>query len=257
MKTYIVGDIHGCFNTFYKLLEKINFNFDTDKLFCTGDLIDRGKYSNNIIVVFKYNHCFYSVRGNHDDKYLRWLKGNDVKLSDKDGNYGSHYENLDKYKKDIYCNFFESLPLVLHPTENTTIVHAGFYPWQNHLKFPENFNKKKRAAMYIRHIQDNIKLVDSGGKNITEEINNKNMFFDESLPMWYDLYKDKEYGGIVFFGHEPKKEQIVIEGKTKIIGLDTGACFGNKLTCYCLETEEFYSINTIKEDLDERSIRKL
>lgn len=256
MRTFIIGDVHGCYNTFLKLLEDISFNKLKDSLFCAGDLIDRGKYSLDIIDYFynKYNYA-KSVRGNHDDKYLRYLKGNKVQLSEKDGNYGSHYDNSDFKEENI--EFFESLPLVLHPTENTTVVHAGFYPWQNHLAFPETFDKKKKACMYIRHIQNNMKLVDSGGKNVTEEINNKNMFFDESLPMWYDLYKEQEYGGTVFFGHQPMKEPLIVEGKTRIIGLDTGACFDNKLTVFCLEENNFYSVNTLKEDLDKRSIREL
>jgi hypothetical protein len=254
MKTYIVGDIHGCANTLNELLKLVNFSFNEDKLFCTGDLVDRGNFSTDTLQLFQGE--WKSVRGNHDDKFLRFLKGNNVNISEHDGNYGSHYQIKNSSRKDFYIDILESLPLVLHPTKDTTVVHAGFYPWQNHLEFEEIFDKKKRTCMYIRHIDNNSKL-----KPINQILNNgsngKNEFFDESLPMWYDLYKEQEYGETVFFGHQPMKEPLIVESKTRIIGLDTGACFGNKLTCYCLETDQFYSVNTLKEDLDERSIREL
>jgi hypothetical protein len=256
MKTYIVGDIHGCVNTLYKLLNLIHFVDGEDRLFCTGDLIDRGNFSTDVLQLFQGEFLYKSVRGNHDDKFLRWFKGNNVTLSEKDGNYGSHLQLQNSPYKDFYINILESLPLVLHPTKDTTVVHAGFYPWQNHLEFEEIFDKKKRTCMYIRHLNYNSKL-----KPINQILNSgsngKNEVFDESLPMWYDLYKEQEYGGTVFFGHQPMKEPLIVEGKTRIIGLDTGACFGNKLTCYCLETDQFYSVNTLKDDLDERSIREL
>ena len=250
MKTYIVGDIHGCVVTLNNLLDLINFSYSEDKLFCTGDLIDRGNFSTDALQLFQ--GPWKSVRGNHDDKFLRWLKGNNVNISEHDGNYGSHYQIKNSPRKDFYINILESLPLVLHPTKDTTIVHAGFYPWQNHLEFEEVFDKKKKVVMYIRHCSIDVEYTKED-----EEKNDKNMFFDESIPMWYDLYKEREYGGTVFFGHQPMKEPLIVESKTRIIGLDTGACFGNKLTCYCLETDQFYSVNTLKDDLDERSIREL
>lgn len=45
MATYIVGDLHGCFNEFQLLLEKVNYNPKQDELFLTGDLVARGEDS--------------------------------------------------------------------------------------------------------------------------------------------------------------------------------------------------------------------
>ena len=42
MSTYVFGDLHGCFDEFIKLLEKVNFNPKLDNLVLTGDLIGRG-----------------------------------------------------------------------------------------------------------------------------------------------------------------------------------------------------------------------
>lgn len=44
MGVYIMSDIHGCYDDFLSMLEKINFS-DTDQLIMAGDSIDRGKQS--------------------------------------------------------------------------------------------------------------------------------------------------------------------------------------------------------------------
>lgn len=41
---YIISDIHGCFDQYQKLLEKINFSSE-DKLYVLGDAADRGPES--------------------------------------------------------------------------------------------------------------------------------------------------------------------------------------------------------------------
>ncbi|MGN1156163.1 MAG: metallophosphoesterase, partial [Agathobacter sp.] len=42
MSTFIFGDLHGCYDEFSKLLEKVKFSESSDELLFTGDLIGRG-----------------------------------------------------------------------------------------------------------------------------------------------------------------------------------------------------------------------
>ena len=42
MSTYVVGDIQGCFEPFQHLLAQVRFNPDKDRLWSTGDLVNRG-----------------------------------------------------------------------------------------------------------------------------------------------------------------------------------------------------------------------
>ncbi len=44
MNLLIIGDIHGCFNTFKTLLDK-HWKSDAEILIQLGDLIDRGNFS--------------------------------------------------------------------------------------------------------------------------------------------------------------------------------------------------------------------
>ena len=42
MSTYVISDIHGCYNELFSMLEKIHFS-ESDNLILAGDYIDRGK----------------------------------------------------------------------------------------------------------------------------------------------------------------------------------------------------------------------
>lgn len=45
MRTILIGDIHGCYDEFERLLQDIPFNSAVDLLILLGDLMDRGKDS--------------------------------------------------------------------------------------------------------------------------------------------------------------------------------------------------------------------
>jgi serine/threonine protein phosphatase 1 len=53
------------------------------------------------------------------------------------------------------------------------------------------------------------------------------------------IYSDFDFGKRVIFGHTPFREPLVLDNK---IGIDTGAVYGNKLTCVELPAVEFYSV---------------
>ena len=48
MATYCMSDIHGNYEGYQKLLEKIHFS-DLDVLYVLGDVVDRGKASMKVL----------------------------------------------------------------------------------------------------------------------------------------------------------------------------------------------------------------
>lgn len=71
-----VGDIHGYFSVLEEALDTIGFDEKVDRLFCVGDLVDRGPES---ILAKEYLKApwFYSVAGNHDLHFTQALyRGN-------------------------------------------------------------------------------------------------------------------------------------------------------------------------------------
>ena len=76
MKTFIIGDIHGCSRTLSALLDRIRPDSDTDRLILLGDLFDRGPGSWEVFQTVKmlasaFGGRFVLLRGNHEDYLLQ------------------------------------------------------------------------------------------------------------------------------------------------------------------------------------------
>lgn len=70
---YVLGDIHGRFDLVYENLNNVGFNVETDRLFCVGDLIDRGPYSNHVVSFLNLPYV-HTIRGNHEDMLLDFFE---------------------------------------------------------------------------------------------------------------------------------------------------------------------------------------
>jgi len=67
-RDFIVGDIHGAYNSVLAAMKDANFNSDIDRIFSVGDLIDRGPDSARCIKFLALPYVF-AIRGNHEE----WL----------------------------------------------------------------------------------------------------------------------------------------------------------------------------------------
>jgi serine/threonine protein phosphatase 1 len=68
-RDFFLGDLHGSIQLLNKALKKIKFNIETDRIFCVGDVIDRGDASAECLKLCK-NNWFFSVLGNHEAMLL-------------------------------------------------------------------------------------------------------------------------------------------------------------------------------------------
>jgi bis(5'-nucleosyl)-tetraphosphatase (symmetrical) len=67
MATWAIGDVHGCYRTLRKLLKKIGFAKSEDRLWFTGDLVNRGPRSLEVLEwAADHDWRIESVLGNHD-----------------------------------------------------------------------------------------------------------------------------------------------------------------------------------------------
>ena len=64
-KTYVLSDIHGNFEIFKRMLEKIQFN-SHDQLYILGDICDRGPCSLDIYFYIQKFDNITLLKGNHD-----------------------------------------------------------------------------------------------------------------------------------------------------------------------------------------------
>lgn len=78
MSVYLSSDLHGDYDNFQKLLKKINFDENSDKMYILGDVLDRGKDS---IKLLKYIKNFMDkgvmnlIKGNHELFAQMFLEG--------------------------------------------------------------------------------------------------------------------------------------------------------------------------------------
>ncbi len=68
-RDFCVGDIHGCFHLVKQALDAVNFDPTVDRLFCVGDLVDRGPYS-ELALEFLREPWVFAIRGNHEQMVL-------------------------------------------------------------------------------------------------------------------------------------------------------------------------------------------
>ncbi len=76
MATYLIGDVHGCYDELIALLHKVEFTPGKDTLWLTGDLVARGPGSLNVLRYVKsLGDSVRLVLGNHDLHLLAVFAG--------------------------------------------------------------------------------------------------------------------------------------------------------------------------------------
>ncbi len=75
-RDFVVGDIHGAFDQVAEALKRVRFRIGVDRLFCVGDLIDRGPQSARALR-FLLMPGVHAVRGNHEDTFIQMFEQDD------------------------------------------------------------------------------------------------------------------------------------------------------------------------------------
>jgi len=209
-RIFAVGDIHGCLDKLIELMDTVDIDPDKDTLVFIGDYIDRGTESKGVIdylvELAGRNGRVVFLKGNHEQMLEFYLNETDKLWFLANGGQ----ETLDSYLRE------------------DTPAGASLIP-RAHLDFFENLRPCYETEAYI--------FVHAGLK--------ANIPFakqDEWDMLWIRddfIFSDFDFGKVVVFGHTPFYEPMVLDNK---IGIDTGAVYGNKLTCVELPAMKFYSV---------------
>ena len=73
MSTYVISDIHGCYEKYRQRLDKIHFSND-DTLFVLGDVVDRGPQPVKVLQDMMCRPNVVPLIGNHELMALTCLK---------------------------------------------------------------------------------------------------------------------------------------------------------------------------------------
>ena len=126
MSTYAIGDIQGCYQDLQALLQLIKFNPNQDTLWFTGDLVNRGPKSLQVLRFIKsLNERAIVVLGNHDIHLLAVAENNLQYLKPQD-TLGSI---LSAYDREELLHWLRNRPLLHHDSRlGFTMIHAGLPP---------------------------------------------------------------------------------------------------------------------------------
>ena len=82
MSTFIIGDIHGCYESLVELISHCSIR-PSDRIWCVGDLINRGPHSHRVIEWAMSNESrLQIVLGNHELHFLACLFGAQTSSND-------------------------------------------------------------------------------------------------------------------------------------------------------------------------------
>ena len=120
MATYAIGDVQGCFTELQDLLCLIEFNASRDRLWFTGDLVNRGRESlETLRLVSSLGDAAITVLGNHDLHLLA------VYYADQPENDSDTFDALLAAPDcDRLLDWLRHRPL-LHRAGKDALVHAG------------------------------------------------------------------------------------------------------------------------------------
>jgi len=200
----VIGDVHGCYDQLGELLDKCDLGID-DKIILTGDIIDRGPKSREVLLWAMTSQDVHSVEGNHDNKLKRQCIGNKVKMTNGLDATIRQLQNVDPQEVAVWLS---SLPHMIRvPDVNgkpTYVVHAG-------IDSRDPIDKQTvETCLYIRGI-------------------NSRDYFDITDGIWYD-FLDGSYN--IICGHIVHDE---IQPNENTFCLDGAACHGGVLRALIIE----------------------
>jgi len=198
-KIFAIGDIHGCYDKLIAMMDKINIDPGRDELIFLGDYIDRGPESFDVVeYLITLPQRFPKIvflKGNHEAMLESYLLGSNRLTYLMNGGR----KTLDNYLKKSGDSGSSIIPQ----------THMDFY---NSLK--------------LFYQTDDFIFVHAG---LRKKIPIEKQSPDDLL--WIRnsfINSDYDFKKRIVFGHTPFKKPMVQKNK---IGIDTGAAFGNTLTC--------------------------
>lgn len=272
MRTWVVGDVHGCYHELRQLIRLIEFRPGEDRLYFLGDLVNGGPHSLEVLQ-WAADHATNTVLGNHDVHLLavafgcRPERGKDT------------FAKLFAYPRaDVLLQWLRQRPFVIDLGE-TLLTHAGISPcWskdntlkqakdlhaylqtpdaENHLgqlwgDQPAHWDECRESTAKLRYtlnVFTRMRIIHREG-----HLNNtfKSILADcpkDHFP-WYAHPSRKrlkqrqsstgEQHPRVIHGHWAA---LGFHSTNGVLGLDTGCVWGGSLSAYCLEENQLQQVH--------------
>jgi protein phosphatase len=240
MKIDVIGDIHGCYDEFVMLTEKLDYSWESGlpvhpqgrKLAFVGDLTDRGPQSLHVVQIvcdLVNDMNGYYVPGNHCNKLYRYFLGRNVQVTHGLETTVAEYQALHKKEqnkvRENFISLYEKSPLYHQLDQgNLIIAHAGIR--QDYIG--KSDKKVKTFVLY---------------GDITGNAN------PDGTPERRDWAKQYKGSAWIVYGHTPVQSPRIIHNT---INIDTGAVFGGQLTAFRYPEKTTVSISSSMPFVEEK-----
>ena len=267
MTTWAIGDIQGCHDELRSLLAQLAFRADRDRLWFTGDLVNRGPQSlETLRLVRSLGDNAITVLGNHDLHLLAVAFATKRKIKSAD----TIQDILEASDRDALLEWLLSRPLAHHDAaRKTLLVHAGLVPqwtvpaavslarevetalrkdpralfdemygdqpdkWSDSLKGMDRLrfaiNALTRLRICTREGRVDLKMK-GGSKDIRAP-----------FKPWFDWDNRESREVRVIFGHWSALGFVRAHG---VVGLDTGCVWGGALTAVDIDAADAKPVST-------------
>ncbi len=270
MATYVIGDVHGCYQSLQKLLKKINFDPNNDLLWFVGDIINRGPESlKTLEFVISLGDSAKMILGNHEFHLLSAYAGLQ-KFKDKTDtlipilNHPNVKEMID---------WLRHKPLIVQDkSTNSIMVHAGIPPqwsikkalkkakkvervlqddnWQQYIKehcfgnVPNYWSKNLSSWEKIRYTINacaRMRYCDANGVLDFElKMHPDQNPHKDTLQPWFSWQNRKSYDTEIYFGHW---STIGVLDAYNVHAIDTGCLWDGMLSAYNIENKQRITVN--------------
>lgn len=230
----VIGDVHGCCDELVALMEKLGYDVSFSgegaarsvsvkppgnrKAVFVGDLVDRGPKTPDVLRLVMHMveaGTGLCVPGNHDNKLMRWLRGNDVKVT----------HGLDKTVAQL-----EDEPKAFSEKVEAFITSLRSHVWLDDGKLAVAHAGMKEG--YLGRLSRRVYMFCLYGETSGET--------DEfGLPIRYNWAAEYAGDTAIVYGHTPVPEA---EWQNNTLCVDTGCCFGGKLTALRWPEREIVSV---------------
>lgn len=270
MATYAIGDIHGCFEEFQRLLDAIDFDPSADRIWHAGDLVNGGPDSLSVLRWFRdHDDVATTVLGNHD-LHLVAVAYNRRRIRSKD----TFDDVLETERAAELIAWLRRRPLMVR-NGDTAMVHAGILPeWtvgdaeeaarevEELLSSPKPqqlldvmYGNKPRCLDDADTVEKRWRLfvnvftrmrvlrpdgdLDFEFKSTYEEIpKGHTAWFDAEKPAWSDHR--------ILCGHW---SALGFRNTERVVALDSGCRWGGELTAFRLDDERVFQVESTQPEV--------
>lgn len=267
MAVYAIGDVQGCYDALRALLDELRFDPGTDHLWFTGDLVNRGPQSVEVLrFVVGLGDRAIAVLGNHDLHLLAAAAG-----VERQHSRDALRDVLDAPDRDMLLDWLVRRPLLHHDDVlGYTLVHAGLVPQWDLLQarrlaaeveavlcgperaqlyvhmygdMPDRWDDSLDGYLRLRFIVNvctRLRYCDAAGRIDLRYKGSPGTQPAQLMP-WFQVPGRMSCGSRIIFGHW---SALGLWNNDNVIGLDTGCVWGRRLTAARLDgpTAAFISV---------------